>query len=376
MGTAVASTVDPYFVNNRLTSNEMRYALSALVGRDPTSPVLAETGVLPGGGIPFGLSSNGTASAPQVSVAPGHCVVATAAGGTYVCTWPVAANVTLTTPAGNPRIDVLCARVRDTDVDASGVKVFELLTVDGTPAASPTVPAIPAGYLPLYQITVASSGAGGGLTMTDVRPFTRAAGGVRVVTASQLVRAGSYTGDLRVQGNGQVDVWLGSSWVTVASPAVWSQFTPTLQTSGNAGGVPVGANGSAIGRYLVVGKVCHLRYVFRVGAGAPAAGWGDISTQLPPGITSAPAEETQILAKLNAHWPVGTLYAIFLGKCFITSSSTTMALYFPVDINRSDLHTYQMSADSNGTAGTGYPRVPSGYPAPGVLVIQGTIEIQ
>lgn len=371
-----SSAVDPYFVNNTLLPNELRYAMSALVGKSPTDALAAETGVLPGtaSADPFSLTSNGgttSGNPPRVSVAPGHCIVQTAAGGTYVCTWPAAANVALTLQAGSPRIDVLCARVRDTDVDASGAKTFDLITVDGTPASSPSAPSVPAGYVPLWNILVATSGS---LSFTDRRSMTRTAGGVRSVAATDLARAGSHQRDLRIQANGQLDVYLGSTWTNIASPAVWSQFTPTLTTAGDASGVPVGS-GSAIGRYIVIGKVMHLRYVFRVGSGAPAAGWGDISTALPAGIVSAPSEETQILAKLNAHWPIGTLQGIYLGKCFIPPSSTQMNLYFPFSSARCDLGTYQMSNAAGGPAGTGRPLVAGGYPAPGILVIQGTIEI-
>jgi len=375
MGTAVASAVDPWFVNTALTMSEARYALSALVGRDPTSNVLAETGVLQGGATPFLPVSNGTAGAPRVAVGPGHCILTTAGGGTYVCTWPASTNVSLTAPAGNPRIDVLCARVRDTDVDASGLKVFELLTVDGIAAASPAVPATPAGYIALYNILCATNGT---LTMTDVRQFTRAAGGIRpVASATALARAGSYNGDLRVQTNGQIDVWLTSAWVTVATPAVWTSFTPSLFWSGtdNQGNTPpgtvnLGAGSSSIGRYLVTGKNMHLRYVFRATLSGNNFGSGTIYSQLPPGITSAPQEETQIFAKINVLPDAG----IFLGKCFIPPSSTVMRPYFPINTQENRLHDY-IAATQSGVMGTGIPQLGGQYTFPGIMVFQGTIEI-
>jgi hypothetical protein len=172
------SAIDPWFVNSKITSTEARRPFSALVGKLPTDTtgMAAETGVLPAPGTPFGLTSNGTSGAPQVAVAPGHCVVETAAGGTYVCTWPTAANLGFTTPAGNPRIDLVCARVQDNEADAGGSTQFSLITVDGTPAASPSAPATPSGYVKLWEVTVATNG---GLTFTDRRLFTRAAGGIR-----------------------------------------------------------------------------------------------------------------------------------------------------------------------------------------------------
>ena len=378
MGTAVASAVDPWFVNTALTMSEARHALSALVGRDPSSNVLAETGVLQGGATPFLPTSNGTSGAPRVSVAAGHCVLTTSGGGTYICTWPAAANVTHTAPAGNPRIDVLCARVRDTDVDVSGVKLFELLMVDGTAAASPAVPATPAGYIALYNILVAASPSGA-LTITDVRQFTRAAGGVRpVASATALARAGSYNGDLRVQTNGQVDVWLTSAWVTVATPAVWTSFTPTLffsgtvnQGNGAPGTAYLGAGGTAIGRYLITGKNMNLRYIFRCGGQIADHnfGSGTLYSQLPAGITSAPQEETQILAKINNY-----TNGIYLGKCFIPPSSNVMRPYFPLDSADNRLHDY-IAARQSGVKGGGTPYAPGEFTLPEILVIQGTIEI-
>lgn len=373
MGVAVASSVSPFFCNTALDPSELRYALAALVGRSPTDLIAAETGVLPSGDTAFTPTSNGTSGAPQVSVNRGFAVVQNT-GGSYIGTWPAATNVTLTVPASNPRIDILCARVRDTDVDGSGVKVFEVLTVDGVPAASPTAPAVPAGHLPLYDVRVASSSQGGGLTITDRRRYTRAAGGVRYCPASELARAGSYPSDLRVQPNGQIDVWVGTAWFTVGTPAVWSQFTPQLSSPG--GDIPMGTGGQALalGRYLVSGKVCHLRYVFQAGTTGFQGRWGDVWCYLPPGLTSAPTAETHIFAKLSVAWPIGTPNGAWTGSCYIPPNSNRMNLFFPTAPGDCRIREYRVSGDSQGLAGSGIPQIPGGYPAPGILVITGTIE--
>lgn len=374
MGVAVASPTSPWFVNSALDPAELRYSLSALLGRSPTDLIDAETGVLPSGDTAFTPTSNGTSAAPRVSVNRGFAVVHNT-GGTYIVTLPAATNVPLTAPASNPRIDVLCARVRDTDVDGSGVKAFELLTVDGAPAASPAAPAVPAGHLPLYDIRVASSGQGGGLTITDRRTWTRAAGGVRYCPDTALARAGSYPGDLRVRANGQIDVWVGTTWLVVATPAVWSTFTPVLTSSGGDLALGTGGNALALARYLVVGKMCHLRYVFQAGTSGFQGRWGDVWTYLPPGLLSAPTAETHIFAKLSAQWPVGTNVGAWTGSCYLPPASNRMNLYFPTSATDCRNREYRVSGDSQGLSGTGIPQIPGGYAAPGFLVITGTIEI-
>lgn len=385
---ATASDVDPWFVNNALQPPELRYALSALLGKHPTNgPLTAETGVLPGANNPFVPTSDGTATSPRVMVNPGHCVVHTTLGGTYICTWPVAKRVDLTTPASNPRIDVLCARVLDSDVDAGSAKQFEIVSVDGTPAANPVAPVVPAGYLPLFDLRVASSSQGGTVTITDRRTYTRAGGGIRFCPEWDLARPGSYAGDIRVRDNGAIDGWVYNTltsafnWVPIASPALWTSFTPKLYYSGTnnqgnsaPGECVLGPGSSAIGRYMINGKSMHLRYIFRCrAADSPNLGSGTVYTMLPPGITSAPQEETQIFAKINA-FPGTPEDGIFLGKCFIPESSQVMRPYFPLSKSDNRLHDYIVARQS-GVVGTGTPNLPGAYPYPTIMVIQGTVEI-
>lgn len=380
MGT-VDSSHPPFFASTKLNAPHMREALAASWAQSPTQAVVAETGVVPAGGNVqggFAVTASGSAGAPSVTISPGQCIIARPVGGTYVGTLPVAVTCTVDTPlpsGGQTRIDVLCALIVDGEADGGTppqTNVLRFAMVTGTASASPAVPSVPAGYLPLWQVQVANSGS---LSFTDVRTYTRAPGGLRFVNAGDT-RPGSWPADFRVFASGQVDCWVNVSgtwtWVTVVNAQQWVQFTPTLYTQ--AGAQALGTGGSAIGRYMVLGKLMHLRYIFRAGSNM-VGGWGDTYTQLPPGILAAPSEETQILAKLNASWPLGTLAAIFNGVCFINSGTNTMALYFPVSRSDCSLTTYRMSDSSAGNPGTGAPLVPNGYPLPGVLDIQGTIEI-
>jgi len=132
----------------------------------------------------------------------------------------------------------------------------------------------------------------------------------------------------------------------------------------------LGTGGSAIGRYIIVGKTCTLRYAFRGGPGG-FGGSGSVYTTLPPGLTSAPIEETQILAKLNVlDYPA----EVYLGPCFIPANNNIMYPFFARGIADCRLAPYTV-ATSNGAAGTGIPFIGSGYPSLGILIIQGQIEL-
>jgi hypothetical protein len=271
--------------------------------------------------------------------------------------------------AGQSRIDLIVGQISDPG-DAA---VYQLASVTGTAAGSPSVPSVPANTTVLFQLTVTNTAP---QTPTIRYRFTRPPGGLRLCETGDTT-AGTYSGEMRRFRNGQIDVWRTSgtpAWDPVAAPSAWTQFTPQLFAA-VTGAIPLGSGGTAIGRYIVQGKVMHLRYVFRADTQANGfnGGNGDVSTRLPSGFTSAPAEETQILAKVNVHTINGGLQAIFLGKCYIPASSTLMNLYFPLNTTRSDLHTYMVS--NGGTAGTGFPTIAGDFPRPAILVIQGTIEI-
>jgi hypothetical protein len=123
-------------------------------------------------------ASNGCAvtqgSAMTVNVAAGSVAVPTANNtGSTLCASDAPETVTLTAapPSGSNRIDLIICRPRGTDLDggANNDWIFDFVT--GTAAATPTVPATPAGTVALAQIYV-----GGGVAsiisanITDVRP--------------------------------------------------------------------------------------------------------------------------------------------------------------------------------------------------------------
>jgi hypothetical protein len=111
----------------------------------------------------------------NVSVSAGITAVPLASNaGTELCRSDAAEVVTLgTAPAGGTsRYDVICVQPRDAAVDAGGNNDWIVSVVVGTAAASPAVPAVPAGRVALANVLVP-----GGVvnlntaTVTDRRPL-------------------------------------------------------------------------------------------------------------------------------------------------------------------------------------------------------------
>ena len=98
----------------------------------------------------------------SVDVAAGSCYITgddQAEQGTYRCRNTATVNLTISAAdPTNPRIDLVVARVRDSNV-TGGSDDFLLQKINGTPAASPTVPALINGAIPLAQVAVATGAA-------------------------------------------------------------------------------------------------------------------------------------------------------------------------------------------------------------------------
>lgn len=105
---------------------------------------------------------------------------------------------------GNPRIDLVCARVHDTDQGDADLTPA-LVVVAGTPAASPSVPATPARHEALYQVLV-----GAGVTtivnanLTDVRRFAAPIGPLPKY-AKKTSDTGTFGGTVGTTGGALVD---------------------------------------------------------------------------------------------------------------------------------------------------------------------------
>jgi hypothetical protein len=114
------------------------------------------------------------ASGMAVNVAAGQVAVPSQnSTGSTLCTSDAVEPVTITAApgSGTNRIDVIICQPRGNDLDGGTNNDFLFTVVTGTPAASPTVPATPAGAVALAQILVPGGSANviAG-NITDVRP--------------------------------------------------------------------------------------------------------------------------------------------------------------------------------------------------------------
>jgi hypothetical protein len=152
------------------------------------------TAVAYGGVIPCGGAMRVSAgSGLSVNVNTGFAIVPSSAGslyGAYQFGLMSAAALTIATAdPTNPRLDLVCATVSDVGTSASN-SLVQVIT--GTPAPSPSAPSTPSYSIPLAQVLVPASSSTVS-TVTDVRIFTVAAGGVVPVPSPSAVPAG-YTG--------------------------------------------------------------------------------------------------------------------------------------------------------------------------------------
>jgi hypothetical protein len=163
--------------------------------------------------------------------------------GSTLCSSDATDQVTLTAANGtNPRIDVVTCHPRGNDLDGGGNNDFIFDFVTGTPAASPTVPATPAGQVALAQILVpaqsASISAG---NITDVRP-----GGLSVPATGPGSAPRGYVGDTTGPAS-QTDVTTNVVVVSLSAPVIAGR---RYRFSGFAQGTQL-ASGTSVQAYAV-----------------------------------------------------------------------------------------------------------------------------
>jgi hypothetical protein len=332
-----------------------------------TSAISPEVGVLPGGGSAansaFIPTSNGTAGAPRVSVAPGKAIVQSALGHVYQCTLDAAINVLLDTPvpgAGTTRIDVLCGRVLDTEADGLGTTgTFQLITVTGTAAASPAVPSVPSGYLPLYKMTLANSGAIS--AVTSMRTWARGAGAPRLAEVGDSA-AGAFPGDIRRFADGRQDAWSGTAWITSVSPAAWTQVNVAYTYAGGGGGTcSFGSTGSSFCRYKRAGNDLTISYEARFGGTGINMGTGGITSVLPNGWVTPTGRDQIIPCHIWVNDSVSGVVQDWGGLAFVLSGSNIIRPYFPWNIGAwsTALAPYSV-ANSVGVPGFSVPYIING----------------
>jgi hypothetical protein len=186
----------------------------------------------------------------SVDVAPGVCAVSgtdTTNQGRYLCRSTAVNNLTVGGPptAGLTRIDRIVARVYDTAVVGGSVNAWQLEVVAGTPAASPSPPAIPASSLALARVSVPA--------------------GLASVTTANIT-------DDRV------------AMAPASNPGGWHPYTPGFYGNSTASNI---GNGTLTGRYkLLTEKTVAFACRLQLGSTTALAA-GDIRLTLPAGMVPA-----------------------------------------------------------------------------------------
>lgn len=248
--------------------------LVSLGALTPTSPVATRSGILPGSGDGLwrisGFTVTGTSGAMTASVSPGRAVVqGTDSQGAYPVALPTYLPLTFADgDAQYGRIDLVVLRLYDDAYDGSGRSEAAVEIVQGTPAATPTVPATPSLALPLYQITVAkgtSAGSGGipwSTALADLRQATVSVGGIVPLTIGTFT--GAYPGQYR-DNYGQLQRWSGSAWTNYPVLPTWQSWTPTWTTS-TGSATPAFGNATVSCRYVQFGTTVHLNFAITFGS--------------------------------------------------------------------------------------------------------------
>lgn len=186
--------------------------------------------------------------------------------GTYIVAVPSASGTYNPPDATNPRVDALDLEIRDDDEDASGFRDARVVYTAGTPAASPSAPAVVAGRLRLLTFQVATNGTTTILTRT---PMTVARGGILPIrTVAELPVANRGTGQAVWYNDHQrldVNTDGAGGWRTIASAHVpehvqftssgsfvkasfpWARYVVVETQAGGGGGGGAGATGADAG---------------------------------------------------------------------------------------------------------------------------------
>lgn len=167
-------------------------------------------------GVSSGFAVSVSGSSAVISAGCAVITPALSTNGSYWVSAGSSNTVSIPTKhATYDRIDVVGLRVLDGSADSSGKYEAAAAVVQGTASPSPQVPALPAGVLPLAELRVRSAG---GISATDIREYTAAAGGVIPVIntdapSGAALRVGT---PIYVTKQGSYLVWTGSSWRRLA----------------------------------------------------------------------------------------------------------------------------------------------------------------
>lgn len=213
-------TDDPWAINASAgapayTAAELRRLSSVLMMGGHADRFGTRQGVNPSGSQAVTLS--GTTITVQHTRAVVYPALTTTAGPYTVALQ--SETHTLTAADGtNPRKDIVVLRVEDTDEDSSGFRRARSQYIVGTPAGSPSEPAVPSGSFRMATIDVPAGGSPAP-TLTYNAPYVVALGGILPArNVSELPSVGLHEGAYADQGDvNSLLRYSGSAWEVMAT---------------------------------------------------------------------------------------------------------------------------------------------------------------
>ncbi len=190
------------------------------------------------------------------------------------------------------RRDLVIAKVRDGEYPAFANNDWVLEITAGT-AGSGTDPTVPADALVLARLIVdPGSTIIGAEDITDLRPHTRATGGVTPVSATSAWPSPQQDDLVWDRSAGAMKRYSGSLWETVATnlDAPWISYTPTFANTT----IDLAFGGSRYGRYQRFGKTIVGVAGFTLGAGGSMN--GPLTMSLPVNASTAGGTNVTFMA--------------------------------------------------------------------------------
>lgn len=208
------TAVGPLWGDGVTLAGQALRQLSVTATMPLSSGIQVAGGVHPGAGAPLQVTAGGGMT---TSVAAGFATVQGTVSGTqgaYRLGLTTAGTLThATADPSNPRNDLVVATVTDNG-DATTTAVVQI--VQGTPAASPADPSVPNNTLKLARVLI-PAGASSVSTITDLRVFAAASGGIILSTSGATI-SGAYAGLTRWDTDTEVmRTYDGSAWQQVAA---------------------------------------------------------------------------------------------------------------------------------------------------------------
>jgi hypothetical protein len=377
---------DPIAVNrdpvNQVGNNgqDMRWGMGALSAPSTGSTFGHLSGVYPGGTGSAGYSNDlqvNATSGMSVTINGGHYAVDRSPYGLYVGAATGSITVTHGTSSPSlPRIDYVVLRVRDSGIDTGVTESAKVIILAGSPGSVPVEPSaqMTNGDLLLASVRIrANTSSVLSTDITDRRVWITARGGI-TPRRSGDTSVGAYEGQYADDPtNDNLIRWSGSAWEPVASPAVWTTFTPRLMCDGTNTDINIGSGAKLSCRYQLLGKTLRFNYFFKWGTAPFNGGWGNIYTLLPAGLYAATADfswwNTAHLWINNA-----VFVADFDGSSWLRGGTNKMYPSFPINPSTGASGFYRI-ATTSGVAGGSVPHVVNGFAEGGELNMSGAIEV-